>query len=348
MRSLRISKGSFAAERLRQRQVWFLLYPGRLPEGRLRSQRRSSHDHPAGEFAMSGFRNILVGIDLAHYPIAGTAPPDPIAASTVQTAMWIARTSGAPLTLIAVFAPGAATNRAAHQALDALVGQAREQGIEAHAAPVVGHARVEIVRKVVENHHDLLMVGTHDPHGLRHLLLGSTASKLVHECPCSVWVSRASAAAAPRRILVASNLSPLSDLAVQVGVDLGHLAGAHTHLLDVVEYPADRLLGPYPADPVSKQYHRRIQANADAGLHAQAERSGASAADPSVSVHVADGDGLLDHAIVSFIREHDIDLLVLGTAARHGLASIVHGNAAERLLPAVPCSVLTVKSAGNA
>ncbi len=293
---------------------------------------------------MTGFNNILVGIDLSRPAITASGPRDPVAAATVQNALWIARARAATLTFISVFPLSEGVSDAGRQALDQLVGMAREQGIEAHAAVAIGQNSTEIVRKVAADQHDLLVIGTHDPHGLRRLLLGSTARKLLHECPCPVWVSKVGAPT-PHNILVASDLTPLSDLAVRVGVDLGHLAHSHTHLLDVVEYPLDRLFGPYPADPISRQYHQRIQARADAGLHAQADRSGATPGDPSISVHVAEGDGIPDHAIVKFIQEHRIDLLVLGTASRNGLAALMQGNTAERLLPEVPCSVLAVKAA---
>jgi len=294
---------------------------------------------------MSGFHNILVGVDLTRPLMSATGSHDPVAACTVQNALWVAHASGARLTFISVFPSAEGANEAGREALDRLVGMARDRGIEAHAVPAVGQHWTEIVRTVTENKYHLLVIGTHDPHALRRLLLGSTARKLLHECPCPVWVSKVGTPPVPRNILVASDLTPLSDIAVRVGVSVGHLAHAHTHLLDVVKYPVDRLIGPYPADPISRQYHRRIQEQADAELHAQVDRSGAAADDPSITVHVAEGDGIPDHAIVTFIQEHGIDLLVLGTASREGLAALMQGNTAERLLPEVPCSVLAVKSA---
>jgi universal stress protein E len=298
---------------------------------------------------MSGFRSILVGLDLSHYSNPAAALRDPVAVCTVQNALWVARASGAPLTYISAFPSAERRSQPACQALNDLVVAARTEGIETHAAPVVGETRSEIVRQVVESNHDLLVIGTHDPHGLRRLLLGSTARRLLRACPCPVLVSKPGGPPPPHNILVASDLSPLSDVAVRVGVGLGQLAHAHTHLLDVVEYPLDRLWAPYPGDPAGRQYHRRIRDQADAALHAQLDRSGGVGSvpgvpgDPAITIHVADGDGIPDHAIVRFIEEHRIDLLVLGTAARRGLAALVQGNVAERLLPTVPCSILVVK-----
>jgi len=80
-------------------------------------------------------------------------------------------------------------------------------------------------------------------------------------------------------------------------------------------------------------------------LRDQVQQSGGTNSDPTVTVHVADSDGLPDHAIRQFIDDHQIDLLVLGSAARHGLSGLLVGNTSERLLPKVPCSVVVVKPA---
>jgi universal stress protein E len=98
-------------------------------------------------------------------------------------------------------------------------------------------------------------------------------------------------------------------------------------------------------DAETEQYHGRLRAEAGQALHAQVDRSACHVAEPTVAVHVADGDGMPDHAIVKFTHDHPIDVLVLGTVARHGLWGILVGNTAERLLPEVACSVLAVKPA---
>jgi universal stress protein E len=41
-----------------------------------------------------------------------------------------------------------------------------------------------------------------------------------------------------------------------------------------------------------------------------------------------------------------IDLVVMGTVARAGIAGMLIGNTAERVLRKLPCSVLTVKPDG--
>jgi universal stress protein E len=315
---------------------------------------------------MSGFDNILVGVDLRKCKPHEAATLDLVAENAVRRALWVARASAARLTFLSALAhhgraaqrpwhlPGlgaadqpsclGTVEESARNTLTSLVREARDQGIEAGAVLAAGQAWVEIVRQVLRDKHDLLVVGTHDPHGLRRLLLGSTARKLLHECPCPVWVSKPGPEAVPHSILVASDLSPLSDAAVRLGLTLGRLAGAQTHILDVVEYRLDRLWSTSLADPSTSKYHSRVRAEAEQALHAQVERSG-HASERTVTVHTAEGEGMPDHAVLKFIHDYHIDLLVLGTVARHGLAGALLGNTAERLLPAVSCSLLAVKPA---
>jgi universal stress protein E len=226
-----------------------------------------------------------------------------------------------------------------------LVRRAQDDAVQADGVLSAGPAWFALTRRVLSAGHDLLVVGTHDPHGLRRLVLGSTARKVMHECPCPVWVSKPGAEAAPRKILIASDLSPLSDAAVCLGLTLGSLGGADTHLLDVVAFPFDPQWSTGVTASSTRLYHERLRADAHKGLQAQVTRSGAPAAGYPLTLHVADSDGLLDHAILEFIQEHHVDLLVLGTAARHGLWGLLLGNTAERLLPDVPCSILAVKPA---
>jgi universal stress protein E len=295
---------------------------------------------------MPGFHKILVGVDFTKSKETGGAVLDPVGEHAFRQARWLAHASHASLTILSAWAPdGNAPEEAARYALSGLVGQATDQGIEARGILVPGQGWFEIVRQVQHDGHDLVVVGTHDPRGLKRLLLGSTARKLLHDCPCPVWVCKPGHEIPPRNILVATDLSPLSDEVVRVGLGIGRLAGAQTHVLDVIEFPLDRLWSPTSGDSVTRKYHVRVRGEAEVALHAQIERSEGNQPKATVTIHVADGDGIPDHAIVKFIDDHAIDLLVLGTVARHGLSGFVLGNTAERLLPEVPCSVLAIKPA---
>ena len=48
-------------------------------------------------------------------------------------------------------------------------------------------------------------------------------------------------------------------------------------------------------------------------------------------------------ALSRYVREHDIDLAVLGTQGRTGLMNVLLGSAAARLLAWLPCDTLIVR-----
>ncbi|HUQ68179.1 MAG TPA: universal stress protein, partial [Planctomycetaceae bacterium] len=50
----------------------------------------------------------------------------------------------------------------------------------------IGAPYVEIVKYAAEQDVDVIVVGTHGRSGLTHLLLGSTAEKVVRKAPCPV------------------------------------------------------------------------------------------------------------------------------------------------------------------
>jgi len=51
--------------------------------------------------------------------------------------------------------------------------------------------------------------------------------------------------------------------------------------------------------------------------------------------------------IIRYAREHDIDLIVVGSHGRTGLAHVLLGSVAERVVRKAPCPVLTVRPDGS-
>ncbi|MCG8403919.1 MAG: universal stress protein [Phycisphaerales bacterium] len=54
----------------------------------------------------------------------------------------------------------------------------------------VGRPFMEIIRYARENEIDLIVIGTHGRSGLKHVLLGSVAEKVVRKAPCPVLTIR--------------------------------------------------------------------------------------------------------------------------------------------------------------
>jgi universal stress protein E len=64
-----------------------------------------------------------------------------------------------------------------------------------------------------------------------------------------------------------------------------------------------------------------------------------------LQLHVTERRVVADSAILRFIKDHNVDLLVMGTMARSGMPGVFIGNTAERLALSVTCSLLALKPA---
>lgn len=74
--------------------------------------------------------------------------------------------------------------------MDRLTSRRRFQEARVTTAVVEGTPAHEILRYAVENKVDLIVMGTHGRSGLEHILLGSTAEKVVRQAPCPVLTVR--------------------------------------------------------------------------------------------------------------------------------------------------------------
>jgi len=80
----------------------------------------------------------------------------------------------------------------ATEALERYAAQLRERGIETDVVVAEGYAATAIVDEVENQHADVIVIGTHGLSGLKHLLLGSIAERVVQKAPCPVLTVKTS------------------------------------------------------------------------------------------------------------------------------------------------------------
>jgi nucleotide-binding universal stress UspA family protein len=134
------------------------------------------------------------------------------------------------------------------------------------------------------------------------------------------------------RILVPIDFSGASGAALDYARTLAARFGASLHLLHVLE---NDFLRPMAADPQTVETGTLRQLR-DL-VTAEDLRRGA------VPV-VLRSDAVADE-IVSYARSNGIDLIVMGTHGRSGLAHLLKGSVAERVVRTAPCIVLTRREA---
>jgi nucleotide-binding universal stress UspA family protein len=142
-----------------------------------------------------------------------------------------------------------------------------------------------------------------------------------------------------RRILVPTDFSKYSDAALTYAGAFAQKFGADIYLLHVVQdltlfYPEAVLAAP-AAVPTVDQFRQAARTALDrtlAGLRL-----------PDVVVHPVVVEGTPYDAVVRFAGEKEIDLIVMGTHGRSGLAHLFMGSVAEKVVRKAPCPVLTVR-----
>ncbi len=70
------------------------------------------------------------------------------------------------------------------------VAKARAEGVVAGSHVAVGKSCLALIRLVLRNDHDLVLVGTHRLGAIKGFVLGSTGIKLLRKCPSAVWINQ--------------------------------------------------------------------------------------------------------------------------------------------------------------
>ena len=235
--------------------------------------------------------------------------------------------------------------------------RARCQGTTEVRTGLIAPAIVECAQ---ERDADVIVMGTHGRGGVAHVLLGSVAERVLRVAPCPVLtvcaahlssdIARTAAAVRPpegsarlpriTRVLVPTDFSAQSDEALDYARTLAARFGASLHLLHVVEdAAASGGLIPEAYIGVSPEVRAHVVAEAQARLrHRLTERDREVLHARSEVICGVTADTIGDYA-----DNLGIDLIVMGTHGRTGLAHVLIGSVAEKVVRTAPCPVFTVR-----
>ena len=142
------------------------------------------------------------------------------------------------------------------------------------------------------------------------------------------------------RVLVPTDFSEAADAALSYARALAAAPGSSIHLLHVFSDPftmaayAPEVYVPLPPDvreDAVNDIRRRLQERLEAGGTPR----------PGDTIDVA--TGLTAKAIVEYAAAHGIDVIVMGTHGRRGVAHMLLGSVAEHVVRTAHCPVLTVR-----
>jgi nucleotide-binding universal stress UspA family protein len=139
---------------------------------------------------------------------------------------------------------------------------------------------------------------------------------------------------------VLADFSEVSDAALMYGRELATRFGATLHVLHVAQNIYITTFGAENYAAVAPDLQQEIYDDAKRHLdELLLDRDNSSP--PTVPAVVTSGSPAI--AIVIYAKDHDVDLIVMGTHGRGALAHLVMGSVAERVVRLAPCPVLTIR-----
>ena len=195
---------------------------------------------------------------------------------------------------------------------------------------------------------DLLTLGTHGRRGPKRILLGSVAEEVVRRATAPVLTVRGGEdtphlpAGEVDRLLVPIDFSDPSRQALRHAREVAQVYEAEIELLYVIE---EALHPAFYVGGVSSIYDVEPDIEDKARTHLQKFADNTPGPEVDLTVHVTKGQAA--SSILSFVDEHEVDLVTTSTHGRTGMDRFLLGSVAEKIVRHVGCPVLTVKAFGK-
>jgi universal stress protein E len=291
------------------------------------------------------FRRILVDLD-------ATAAAHP----AVDRALELARRCGASVKLVDVMSVPASARSYLSGETEQMVAGARREHLASLAKGITdvpvqhelltGRPAQAIIDETVKGDFDLVVRSHARDLAAEPRTLGAIDMQLFRSCPSTVWAVGPGAQQAPRKVVAAIHANPGDDEEQQLNARIIAAAAEMA--------PADGLIvfqawDAFAADMLRSRYSDEeftgyVKAAADAA------RSDVDAflktVDLPKGTRTELREGMPEEVLPAYVVSEGIDLVVMGTIARTGIAGLIMGNTAERLLQRLTCSVMAVKPEG--
>ncbi len=150
----------------------------------------------------------------------------------------------------------------------------------------------------------------------------------------------------PTKILVPTDFSGYSNIALRQAVDLAEEYGADVYVLHVVEIKIHSLYeyefaGKTPTVTVIKRFENKMVKTSETRMQKYLEKL-VTGNKVKVVSNVVTGNPITE--ILRFQKENGIDLIIISSLGHGGLAEYLVGGVARNVLKGSTCPVLLIKS----
>jgi len=216
--------------------------------------------------------------------------------------------------------------------LQGIAKKVRAQSVDTEAEVRTGEPDEEILALLNQRKAGMLVIASHGRSGLSRWWYGSVAGKLVREAPVPTLIVGPKAlesgpgAGAIRRILVPLDGSEMAEQALPAAGRLAAALGAEVHLAEAVRWVSQAFIYGVPEVTIA-QVDEDLEAAARTYL-AQARKK--LPKETKVEAHIM--RGMPADALIDLVADKEIDLVVMASHARSGLARVALGSVADRMV----------------
>ncbi|MHC4660751.1 MAG: universal stress protein [Planctomycetota bacterium] len=299
---------------------------------------------------MEGFKNILVYINPEHeklpalsraLELAGTNKAAVKVVTAIPEVPWYAK-------LIKKFDLREKVAAALEEKVEERIAEFDTKKLKAESKILDGDPVVAVIKEVVEGKHDLVMK-TAEGSAIGRTLFGTTALGLLRKCPSPVWVLKSDVSPSCKCIIAAIDFDPelkecgdLNCRIMDLAVSFAKKDKADLHVIHVLNAPFDRALRRYVPEEEFAHYKQVREEVVEKELKEFLKSYKDTVREENTHIVL----GVPATQIVSHANKLNVELVVMGTVARSGVAGFFMGNTAEQVLDSVDCSVLALKPDG--
>lgn len=283
---------------------------------------------------MERYRRLVVGVDVLDYGRTTSQGSQ----AAVRRACWLAKQNSGTLTLLYSHYKRPSSPMFEQQAVDDLVRKLRSDGVDATAVVSDKRPSDEMVAMAEAGDIDMIFVGKRNRHEGAQTTLGNVARKLMRTSPVPVWAVDPYAREVSS-VIVAHDLREVGSRAARLGARMATLSNCPLHLVHAWKVPLSLQMS---EGRISGREYREAERELADEVITRMKKDMEGVASPEPAVY-HEGCGAASTVIVETAARVDASLLVMGTLARTGIAGLLVGNTAEKVLDQAPCSLLTVK-----
>jgi len=179
----------------------------------------------------------------------------------------------------------------------------------------------------------IIVMGRRGVKKIDRTLVGSVTARVIGHTQRDVLVVPNGTTLGWKKILIATDGSKYSGIAINKAIDFAKAYGGSLVVLSVVDVPAEY----YAEAPAAVEDMVRKAKEYTAAVRKQAEAAGINA-----ETYVGEAEAW--EAVVKLAQDQNVNMIVVGSHGRTGLRRLLMGSVTEKVIGHAPCPVLVVKS----